>query len=256
MSKNKIDDLLNSVGVQQTKLDELEQYYKENKELITKQLASHIQDLAVSSDTQAIRAKVVRELYWEKQISTTLIGSAFALSPGRIRKIAGSKTVSFPCDYQCGNSISETFGSRSHLETSLRSEHKRRNRSSPNFVYYRVCKDCEKREKTEREAEEQLRAMSWEDFIETKEWIETRNSLFHEKGYKCEVCRTDKTRLHIYLGKDTPQDAWNYYDENYRYFILCGDCVPRFADIINPEKGETIKREFMSRIMEWNQGYR
>lgn len=269
MSSTKIDELLNSVGVQQTRLDELEQYYNENKELIIKELASHIRDLAVFSDSIAVRAKAVRELYWEKQIQTPLICEAFGLTPARMRKIAGTKTVTFPCDYKCGNSINATYTSRSTLTYKLKSEQKYRERNSPKFTYYHVCSECEKRVEAKREMEaaqirkaqnqrqEQLRAMSWEDFIETKEWIEFRNSLFDEKSYQCEVCRTDKTRLHVYLGKDTPQDfQTGYYDENYRYFILCGDCVPRFADIINPEKRETIKKEFMDRIMEWNQGFR
>jgi hypothetical protein len=199
MSTTKIDDLLNSVGVQQTKLDELEQYYKENKESITKQLASYIQDLAVLSDSQAIRATVIRELYWEKQVPASIIGNSFGVTIGRIKKIAGSKTVNFPCDYQCGNFISKTFESRNELENHLIYERKWRRRQTRENVYFHICDNCRKREENKKQEEaarrrlahrqrnEQLRAMSWEDFTETKEWIDIRNLFLYERGDKCEI---------------------------------------------------------------------
>jgi predicted molibdopterin-dependent oxidoreductase YjgC len=65
------------------------------------------------------------------------------------------------------------------------------------------------------------------------------------------ICHTDAPRLHIYLDKNTPQDKPDpIYHEDYRYFILCSTCVPRCAGLINQEKGETIKREFIEQMMD------
>lgn len=262
--KTVIEGLLKSIDGSIDQLSELEQSYKQQKEQVTTDLASYVRQLAVLSDSQAIRAQIVRELYWNKKVSATLISEAFGLKVGSMKRIAGALIVNVPCNRGCGNSVKKTYTSRSNVEDDVRSA--RRTKGSP-YSFYNVCEECKKREKIESEADtaqrkaailkrnEQLRNMAWEDFIETKEWIETRNDVLHGADYQCEICHTSNVSLNVYPHADTPQDFPSYYirSRGYNYFVLCNKCVSRCSDLINEEKGEYIKREFMSEIIERNQ---
>jgi hypothetical protein len=258
----KIDGLLNSIVGSLNKLDALDVSYKETKEQLTNEVASSVHQLAALSDSQAVRAQIIRDLYWNKRVSPTLISGAFGLKIGAMKRIAGALIVDTPCNRGCGNLIKKTYTSISNMENDSRWG---RHTKGSLYSFHNVCEECQKREKAEMDAvsaqrkdairkrNEELRNMAWEDFIETEEWIAIRNRLIHHVDYKCEICQANKVGLNVYLHKDTPQDspAFSFYGEGYIYFVLCKGCISRCNDLINEEKGEYIKREFFGEIMDW-----
>lgn len=261
-NKKKIEGLLNSTVESLNKLANLEVSYKEQKEQITTELASYVRQIATLSDSQAIRAEVIRDLYWNKKLSATLISEAFGLKVSGMKRIAGSLILNLPCANACGISVKKSFSSRTKLEEHFRDERRSERRS---FLFRTLCEECRKKQELESEAEsarrkkailkrnEELRNMAWEDFIETNEWMDIRSRLIHNIGYHCEICHTGDVSLYIYLHKDTPQDYPSYYinSRGYDYSVVCSRCVPRCSGLINEQKGEYIKKEFFSEIMDW-----
>lgn len=256
----KIIALLDSVKDSMSKIEEIERIFKESKEQRNNELLTHLKQLAVFSDTQAIRAKVIRDLYWKKQTSVLLIKEAFGLGVGRIRKIAGTYTIEYPCYKNCGRNVVKTYTARTDLQNFA---------SYKRSAFYNTCDACKEEEKLEAEQNtiekskarkqrnNELKAMLWEDFIETEEWIKIRNPYIDEVGYKCELCDSETSSLNVYFHKDTLQGFKNYYsDVLYKYYALCSECIPRCEGLINREKRDTIKREFLSHIKEWNEKYK
>jgi Pyruvate/2-oxoacid:ferredoxin oxidoreductase delta subunit len=95
--------------------------------------------------------------------------------------------------------------------------------------------------------------MQWEDFIETQEWITIRNIYLDKVNYRCEICSVQPRTLNIFLHKDTVQSQRYYYsDVNYKYYALCNKCISRCEDLINREKRDSIKKEFLEIIKDWN----
>lgn len=254
-----IEELLESVSGSIGKLDELEQKYNESKGNLVSELVSYLDLLAILSDSQAKRGQVVRDLYWNKKISPELIGEAFKLKTHTLRKIAGALVLTLPCPSQCGNSVKREFKSRKELADYHRAT---RRSSRLSYLSHLACDECKRKAEEEREAEiakktrrnKELQNMAWEDFIETKEWIEIRNEQMHHAGYQCERCHVGGIGLYVYLGKDTPQDYPYFSSGDYQYYVLCGSCVSKNPEIINTKKGEYVKGEFIWRIREWNQG--
>jgi hypothetical protein len=258
----RVRKMLDSLGESINQLEALELSYKQQKERITSTIASSVHQIATLSDTQAIRAKVIRDLYWNKKIRVTLICEAFGLKVGAVKRIAGPMLVALPCANACGNTLKKSFHSMTALEDHFREARKSAKRS---WLMVNVCEECEKKRKAESEADsarakqailkrnEKLRAMIWEDFIETEEWMNLRSRLIHNLGYQCEICHTRHVSLYVFLHKDTPQDNPSFYftSEAYNYFVLCRKCVDRCRDLINEDKGEFIKKEFFTDIMTW-----
>lgn len=271
MSENqKVAQLLHSVKDSERKLSELEQSYRLTKGQITAEITSHVSQLAMLADSQAKRAKIIHELYWNQKLSTDIISEAFGIKAGRIRTIAGSLTLNVPCTRECGNVTKKIYTSRAQMDFDTRWErreakHAQRYPDRPPTSFHNVCEECLNKDRSESEAKaaqrrqairlrvEQLRHMAWEEFIETEEWVEMRNRLLHTIGYKCEICGAKNVSLHIYPHKDSPNDNLCLADKEYACFVLCTDCLPRCSDLIIKGNGETIKREFMENIFAWNQ---
>ena len=265
-----INDLFAKVSGSLNELDDLEQNYQENKERIVRELADQVDSLAKESLSQAVRAQVVRRLYWEQRLPSNLIGAAFGLSPGRLRKLAGSKNFEFQCDNiaVCGNSIIRAFRSRSDYQSHLNHRRKLKQRTD---WFRELCSTCEEARKLEQEKAEiarqqekakqmaalqqrnqELSEMSWDDYTETPEWIKTRNRAVENSDYKCEICQQSPRHLSVYLQKDTPQDnALSVFNDVYKYYVLCRECVPRCEGLLDEGKGDEIKREFFDSIREW-----
>jgi Pyruvate/2-oxoacid:ferredoxin oxidoreductase delta subunit len=254
-----IKGLLESVSGSLNKLDELDRTYNEARGNLVSELVSYLDQLAVTADSQATRAQVVREIYWNRKIPAKLIGDAFKLTKLRLTKIAGALVLTLPCPAECGNSLEREFKSRKGLGDYYRATRRSRRLSYPSHL---ACDECKQRAEAEKEAEAtrkeqrnvELQNMAWEDFTETKEWIEIRNVQMYHADYQCERCHINGVGLTVYLGKDTPQNYPHFSTGDYKYYVLCGSCVLKCAELINVEKGEYIKDEFIRRIMDWNQG--
>ncbi len=255
----KFEGLLESVSGSLGKLGELERTYNEARGNLIAELVSHLDQMAAAADSQASRGEIVRELYWNRNIPAELIATAFKLSKQTLRKVAGALVLTLPCPNECGNSVKREFRSRKQLGQ-YRHEARRSRRLS--YLTYLACDECKRKAEAEKEAEEarkrqrnlRLMNMPWEDFTETKEWIEIRNEQMHYAGYSCQRCHVNGVGLYVYLGKDTPQGYPHFSMSGYKYYVLCGGCVPACEEIINPKKGEYIKGEFIWSIQEANQG--
>jgi hypothetical protein len=260
--KISVDNLLVQVDSWIKDLEEIERLFRENKERTSNNLISTMKKIAAESDSLAVRAKAIRNLYWEKKLPVTFIGDAFGLTPHQVKKTAGKFTHGYPCKRQCGNLIFKSFQSRTELENLLK-DNGEGLMNSPAYRM-RVCKECADKEIADAQAKsaenarelrirkEQLRSMSWEDYIETKEWIEIRNTLIHIVGYQCQACHMKNTTLRVYPHNNTEQ-SHNYFESHRNYYVLCAKCVPRFEGLINEQKVDIIKREFLDKIMDWNQ---
>jgi hypothetical protein len=256
----KFEGLLESVSGSLGKLAELERTYNEARGNLTAELVSYLDQLAAAADSQATRGEIVRELYWNRDIPAELISESFKLSKHTLRKVAGALMLTLPCPNECGNSVKREFKSRTELKT-YHGETRRSRRHS--YLSYLACDKCKRKAEAEKEAEDarkrqrnlRLLNMSWKDFTETKEWREIRNEQMHYAGYSCHRCLINGVGLYVYLSKDTPQSYPHFSMSEYRYYVLCANCVPACAELINPEKGEYIKKEFIWSIKDWNQGH-
>jgi hypothetical protein len=259
-----IQALVTSIDGSLEKLDELEHTYQQQKEQLTSELAGSVAQLGQLADSQALRAQLVRELYWNRKIPGDIIGEAFGLQIHRVLKIAGPLTMEFPCVNECGNAVKQTFTSRTDREKYFRESHGRKSRHHLARQLCHTCqqliKDEEEQKESQRRAalrarDEQLKKMSWPEFIETKEWIKYRNEYIHYIGYRCEVCRASRVNLHIYLNADGVYGHPSSPQTRLICVVYCKDCKERCLDLIDEEKGEVIKAEFLPHIMNWNQGY-
>jgi hypothetical protein len=242
INNQKIERLLNSLSEPLADLEQIELAYRSAKEEATERLVSRVHELATLADTQATRAQVLRELYWVKRLSTNIIGGAFGLQPGKVRFLAGKFTTEVPCKNSCGNVVRRSYESMHQLRTDETS------------TTHPKCADCEGREQLARDEDdssrraalmrrnEQLRAMSWSQFIRTGEWMYVKSRVVHHADYECQICHRRRIDLYIFLHKNTPQDLPNFATgwEGHEYSVLCEECVPRCSDLLNMEKGELL----------------
>jgi len=245
----KIEGLLESVSGSLDKLDELERTYNAARGNLTAELASYLDQLAAASaeaNSQAVRAQIVRKLYWNEKISAELLGEAFKLKTHTLIKVAGPLVLSLRCPNGCGNTVNREFRSRLELK----------NYYGGDYTSRIPCDECQRKAEAEREAEEvakrqrnlELQGLPWEHFTETEEWRELRNNVLHVSGYACDVCQAKGVGLFVYLGQDTPQNYPHFSRSEYLYHVLCGGCVSVCEHLINPKKGEYIKAEFVKII--------
>lgn len=260
--------LFASVAELQDRLTELEESYKQQSEELTARIRECVEQIARQCETQATRAAALRDLYWKRKVSAAIIALAFGLTPARMRKLAGTWTIEKPCAKGCGNNIKVILTGRSQLDEMEREQRKLSKRSEdwaagdfgrfpkpPFYVTNGACEKCAERLRADWETEyarrqetlqcrkQQLSSMSWEEFIETEEWRRQRNFELHNAYYSCQVCRTGGMGLYVCYSKDGES-----------LYVACKGCRGRIADLIDPEKMEYVKREFMTEIENWNQG--
>jgi hypothetical protein len=253
-----IEKLLEDVIGSLADITRIEQEYRESKDRVRESLRNTIHQLAVLSDSQAVRARILRELYWKNRISAEIIGDAFGLEMRRIAGLAGPYTIKHPCRNECGGFAEVTFTSRAELERHESSHAKP------------ICATCHRREQEESERKSaererasakraaELRAMSWQEFTDTPEWVWVRDRVLVEKGFSCEICGASDVSLNVCLRKDTPKFPLpsgrlfgSGIDSEWAYFyVLCQDCIKRCEDLLHPEWRERIKAEFLDKIKE------
>jgi hypothetical protein len=262
------NSLFASVAKLQDRLTELEESYKQQSEELTSRIRECVEQIARQCDTQATRAAALRDLYWKRKVSAAIIAPAFGLTQARMRKLAGTWTIEQPCAKGCGNNIKVILTGRSKLDEMEREQRKLLKRTAarsdsdffgsrqepPLIVTEGACEECVKRihaewtaeyarrQETVRRRKQQLASMSWEEFIETQEWRRERNFGLHNTGYTCELCRTSETGLCVCYSKDGES-----------LYVVCKGCRGRIVDLIDPEKMEYVKREFITEIEDWNQ---
>lgn len=249
-----VSTLLTSVEQTLGELESLEQTYTQQKGLLTSTLASYLERLAEISDTQAIRAQTIRTLYWEKNLSAGEIGKAFGLKEGAVRKLAGKLVIDVPCERKCGTSMRMDFGSKAALNEVVNVNGKRRK--------HVICPTCQKaiseeRERRQAELSEQqrqrdevLRGLPWEEFIDTEDWIHYRNESLYNGGWwrsYCEICQTRDGSLYICPQKDSPQGV-----RGPQFSLLCLACIPRCQDLIDEHKRERLRAEDIDRAVHYH----
>lgn len=258
------DDLLSSINESLKKLDDLESSYLRQKSELTEAIATAAGELGRMADSQAVRAQLLRELYWHKAVPVDIIAGAFGLKMHRAIQLAGALTMKFPCANGCGTEITKTFTSRSDRDTYIRERHgKRADFLRPHYL----CDGCREAEHFAREREKirqgehrrsrdiQLRALPWDDYTETDEWIAFRNIYIHHQGFGCEVCHVGDVTIYAHLARASAQ-SHPEIDHDLRIVLLCKDCRVRCADLIDPEKFDVLKPEMERAIHDWYQNRR
>lgn len=261
-----IQALLTSIDSSLEQLNELERSYQNHHERLTGEVAGSVLQLGQLADSQALRALIIRELYWNKDIPADIIGRAFGLQTHRMIKIAGTLTIELPCGIdECDGVVQRTFTSRTDRENYFR---EMRGRRASHHRPDQLCNACNQREKDESERkaaqhraalrlrDEQLRNMSWTEFIETKEWIGVRNAYLYEVGYRCEVCHAGDVTLHIQLKKSSVYGHPSAPQTNLEGGAYCGSCKERCLDLLDAERGEMIKAEFLPHLSDWYHEHR
>lgn len=264
------DTILASISRILEDLTVLEQSYAATKEQKVADLASHLQRLAETADTKAVRARVLRELYWDRRLPAQQLAKAFGLKQGEVRRIAGQMIVELLCGrVTCGNKAKLTFKSLYDLESF------EKKLSAPDGPKWITCKACEERDRRQREeenrqsdsehrrrAEERRRRakglinLPWPKFIETPEWVKARNMFIDESGYACEVCKSGGVSLYVYLAEGHSQySAEERFNLSSHLHLLCADCIPRLAGLLEEQKYELVKKEFFGQIREWAQDH-
>jgi hypothetical protein len=263
-----IQHLLGQIDSSIDELEELERSYKKQGTSIKGQIESFVFKLANLADTLAVRATVLRRLYWETGISVQMMADAFGITPGRLKVIVGPLVVQTPCAGNCGSIFNRTYKNRSEIV-----RYKGYDRRAHRNEYYRhnnlLCDSCREKEKkanatriTEIQEEKKERydiliKLEWEEFISTEEWRYTRNTILHNSsllmpGYGCEICRKVKCTLYLYPHKETPQYRIGGYKGADVFFVLCKNCVPRCADLIIQGRCDVISPELQTMIADAN----
>lgn len=253
---HQIEKLLGEVTAAQDESVRVEEEYKRSKVRAKEQLTTAVRRLAELADSQAVRAKILRELYWNRRVSADAIGDAFKMGMKRIAVLAGAYTVTDPCGKGCGGAVEKTFTARTELE---------RHEASGWREPCARCKRLEEEESERRRAEErrenaerlaELHAMSWPEYADTWEWITLRNRALQGTGYGCEICETSGVGLTVGLHKDLVEYPvptarlilFGPGPDDTRLYVLCQACLGRCEDLLHPERREYLKVEFINRI--------
>lgn len=263
---SRAEALLTSVSGLLDDLIALEQSYRATREQKTSDLASCLQSLVETADTLALRAHVLRQLYWFKRVPVRQIARAFGLKQGEVRTIAGPMLLKLPCHrVTCQNDATLRFTSLSELTAF---EKRAEEAGGRNLA---VCAECDERDRraeederrrreaeSRREAEEQRRraeslaTLRWPEFIETPEWVESRNLAIDKAGYMCELCEAREVSLYVYLHKNAPQyDTDMWFSLRHHLHVLCAGCVGRCEGLLEEQKYELVKKEFLDHVRSW-----
>lgn len=229
---------LASAGQLRRQMDELDESYKKKREHLNEQLSASVKELAILANSQASRAGIIRDLYWSKDVSGNILADVFKMPVARIIKIAGPLTRETNCVSGCGNKIKTRYTSRTDLKS-----------RRPDALCYQ-CKELHSQADVQRnrEREKQLNNMTWFDYIDTPEWISLRNLALRCSSFACQVCEADHTTLHVFLSRDAPARPQAIYSFTAQSYVLCGTCILRCEDLIDPGRREIIKKEFLESI--------
>jgi hypothetical protein len=256
------ESIFATIRLTAARIDETEEAYKKAKAAAAEELTVAVRSLAEIALTQASRATCIRTLFWEMNLPSVVIAEAFGLKRGQVVRVAGPYKVELTCATDgCDGMIGRSFTSRTEK---LDVEKTRLTGKFDSVYYWPICDRCEQAkqlklsEETMRHDEAERRRMqllcelNWEDYIETSEWIEIRNSLVHEADYKCTLCGVSGGGLFVYLGVHTPQSLRRDYER--QYYVLCRNCIPRCEGLLDDGRREYVKTEMMPVILNWAQG--
>lgn len=96
-------------------------------------LVSNVAKIVFTSDSQALRQKAVRGLYWGARVKAGIIAEAFGVNEHAIHSIAGPLVEQTPCEAGCGEQVEHTYRSHSAWRDSGRNSKRR---------IPRLCGEC------------------------------------------------------------------------------------------------------------------
>lgn len=76
-------------------------------------MVSDVAKLVYASNSQTLRQKAVRNLYWGARVRAGIIAEAFGVKEQRIHSIAGPLVEQVPCEGGCGAQVELTYRSHS-----------------------------------------------------------------------------------------------------------------------------------------------
>lgn len=184
------------------------------------------------------RAALASLLYWHApDIPVWLIGESLGLEPARVRTLAEENPTAVVRCLDCDAPIHPQ--GRWHFQEMLRAleELHQNPQLLREFLYTGLhCEDCtlEREERWGKEWVRQelehrrrlleLRAMSYEEYLQTPHWKRRREARVRSAGRKCQLCNSDSTPLNVHhrtyerLGEELDGDL----------LVLCRKCHSTF----------------------------
>ena len=99
-------------------------------------LVAHVARVVFVSNSQVLRQKAVRNLYWGVRIKASVIGQAFGMNEHAVHSTAGPLIEETPCDGGCGRPVEQIY--RSH------SDWRDQGRNSKRRISH-LCAECKAR---------------------------------------------------------------------------------------------------------------
>ncbi len=181
--------------------------------------------------------EVINTLYWKyPTIGTTKIIEALNLnlSPVAFRKLADPAIIETKC-IECDRPIYNKFTTREELHR-FQMDLKR----PPKKLIWveRMCSKCNEakyaqstqgRQYSIKEQEARikiLREMPYKEYLLSPEWQKTRKAKLKSAYYRCNVCNTNKTELHVH-HRTYARRAFEFMKD---LIVLCKDCHKLFHD--------------------------
>ncbi len=101
---------------EEAELDAARLALKEHESQVRIRIAALVSDVAnvvFASNSQALRQKAVRGLYWGARVKAGIIAEAFGVNEHAIHSIAGPLVERTPCEGGCGVQVERTYRSHS-----------------------------------------------------------------------------------------------------------------------------------------------
>jgi hypothetical protein len=95
-------------------------------------------EIVMTSNSQALRRKVIKSLYWDARLKAILIGKAFGINEHSVHSVAGPLIELIPCIGGCGKQVERE--SRSHSDYQTNESLRRRSKGMPPRSL--LCPDC------------------------------------------------------------------------------------------------------------------
>lgn len=163
---------------------------------LERQIAAEKVHMIAMVESASLSDAEIAEIYWRfESVPVSALGAV-----REVQRIAGEHSYwSWRCT-GCGNEVFITS------RTDKKNREKESNRELP---FYWLCRSCQYAADVDRSAswraatlerqrrENDLRTMSYKQYLLTPEWQERRKAALKRAGYKCQVCNRSRT-LHVH----------------------------------------------------------
>ncbi len=184
----------------------------------------------VSEGKQKLPLSLISNLYYETQISTDDIIKTFGITNrSMLRQIIGNYIFKYLCSH-CDKELMKEATSRTKVRELLKNAYDYLPNKCPDCTHP-LCSDCyteacqEYADKCKASRIKHLKAMPYDDYLQTTEWQSTKIKMLQHANHKCQLCSRNM-QLHVHhnnydcIGEETYADL----------IVLCADCHAKHHD--------------------------